>query len=142
MRTWHKDLLPYLPRQHLLAQWRECCAIAKNISLDGIPNHMLVNKISKYPEEHFDLYTYLVISEFVRRGYKCKTERYYQYRAHTPMEIELETSELFTGWHNKRLLRQNMANLQEKYDCGGVTESEWKVLLDGYKKLTGEDYAL
>lgn len=28
MRLWHKDLIHYLPRQQLIAQWRECCAIA------------------------------------------------------------------------------------------------------------------
>lgn len=29
MRLWHKDLIEVLPRQQLLGQWRECCAIAK-----------------------------------------------------------------------------------------------------------------
>lgn len=32
MRLWHKDLIPYLPRQQLIAQWRECCAIAGSIA--------------------------------------------------------------------------------------------------------------
>ena len=30
MRLWHKDLLPFLPRQQLLSQLRECVAIAKD----------------------------------------------------------------------------------------------------------------
>ena len=45
MRLWHKDLIPYLPRQQLLGQWRECCCIAKSIHDKGSPNHLLVNKI-------------------------------------------------------------------------------------------------
>ena len=45
MRLWHKDLIPALPRKQLLAQWRECCAIASNIAKKGTPNHILVNKV-------------------------------------------------------------------------------------------------
>ena len=32
MRLWHKDLIPLLPRQQLVGQWRECCLIAKQIA--------------------------------------------------------------------------------------------------------------
>lgn len=28
MRIWHKDLIPVLPREQLVAQWKECSAIA------------------------------------------------------------------------------------------------------------------
>ena len=56
MRLWHKDLLPYLPKQQLVSQWRECCCIAKNISVSGTPNHILVNRILEYPERHFVCY--------------------------------------------------------------------------------------
>lgn len=28
MRLWHIDLIPVLPREQLVAQWRECSAIA------------------------------------------------------------------------------------------------------------------
>lgn len=27
MRLWHESLIPYLPRQRLLGQHRECCAL-------------------------------------------------------------------------------------------------------------------
>ena len=35
--------------------------------------------------------------------------------------------DLFNGWHyrNDRYLVQCLYNLQEKYDCGGVTFDEW-----------------
>ena len=48
MRLWHKDLITVLPRQQLMAQWRECCCIIKNITEKGTPNHLLVNKIMNY----------------------------------------------------------------------------------------------
>ena len=57
MRLWHKDLIPRLPRQQLLGQWRECCLIAKQIDTKGTPNHVLVNRIMDYDPWHFWKYS-------------------------------------------------------------------------------------
>ena len=32
---------------------------------------------------------------------------------------------LFSSWHNHRYLKQCYYNLQEKFDCGGISEEEW-----------------
>ena len=74
MRLWHKSLIKVLPRQQLIAQWRECCAIAKNMSKSGTPNHILVNRILDYPLEHFITYTELVINELLKRNYKVSNK--------------------------------------------------------------------
>jgi len=50
LRLWSYQLLPYLPRQQLLSQWRECCCIAKSITEKGTPNHILVNKIKAHKD--------------------------------------------------------------------------------------------
>lgn len=107
MRLWHIDLLEVLPRQQLLSQWRECCCIARNISVNGTPNHLLVNKILDYDLSDFYSYSILVSNEMLR--------------------IE--------GWHNDRYFLQCFYNLQEKYDCGGMTELEWcKIEVKYYHK--------
>ena len=46
MRIWHKSLIPVLPREQLVAQWRELGAIAGNLNTKGTPNHILVNKVN------------------------------------------------------------------------------------------------
>ena len=56
MRIWHKSLIPALPREQLVAQWRELSAIAGNLSTKGTPNHILVNKVLDYPRDHFVSY--------------------------------------------------------------------------------------
>ena len=133
MRLWHKDLIPVLPRQQLLGQWRECCAIAKNINEKGTPNHLLVNKIMDYPIEHFFVYGVMVARELERRGYKVCAEKFintfpnYKYLFWQTVRI----SNMFCGWHNDRYFWQCFYNLQEKYDCGGITDEEWGVILDG-----------
>ena len=79
MRLWHKNLIPVLPRQHLLGQWRECCLIAKNIHDKGTPNHILVNKIMEYPIDHFFRYGIGIREEMTRRGYKCDVNKFKKY---------------------------------------------------------------
>lgn len=68
MRLWHKDLIPVLPRQQLLSQWREVCGIAANIAQKGSPDHILVNKIMNYPVDNFVIYTDMVIKEINSRN--------------------------------------------------------------------------
>lgn len=126
MRLWSKQLIPVLPRQQLLGQWRECCLIAKNIAEKGTPNHILVNRIMHYPLEHFKSYTILVEHEMRIRGYKCDFGKIGQWL--TGRIAVVDYDDLFYEWHNYRYLEQCYFNLQEKYDCGGITENEWKLI--------------
>lgn len=41
MRLWYYDLISVLPQKQLCAQWRECCAIARNIAVNGTPQSYL-----------------------------------------------------------------------------------------------------
>lgn len=126
MRLWHKDLIHILPRQQLLGQWRECCAIAKNIAEKGMPGNILVNRIMDYPIEHFTTYGWLVRSEMVKRKYKVDYLKFHKYLL---IHNRVNSEELFQGWHNERYLIQCLHNLQEKYDCGGISEKEWDIIL-------------
>ena len=127
MRLWHKDLLPVLPRQQLLSQWRECCCIARNISINGTPNHLLVNKVLDYPLEHLALYSSRVAEEMKHRGYSCNMALYSK---HLSLDSNgLSDDDLFEGWHDNRYLRQCLLNLEEKYDCGGISHEEWQKIL-------------
>lgn len=129
MRLWHKDLISVLPRQQLLSQWRECCCIAKNIAENGTPNHLLVNKIMNYPMSHFLRYTELIQIEMEHRGYKCDLAKFMQYfeifATESDLMIIVAKDKLFKDWHNHRYLRQCTFNLEEKYDCGGISKEEW-----------------
>ena len=138
MRLWHKDLIPVLPKQQLVAQWRECCCISRNIAVNGTPNHLLVNKILSYPMGHFWKYGFAVMEEMNRRGYKCdfsKFEKWFD----KPYALQVPTyNQLFKYWHDDRYLRQCYYNLQEKYDCGGIPIEEFdKVVCFIQKELKG-----
>ena len=125
MRLWHKSLIKALPREQLVAQWRELSAIAGNLNTKGTPNHILVNKVLDYSREHFISYAMYVREEMTRRGYRTMNSVWEKITSVAPDDwniIPLE--DLFPGWHNDRYLEQCYFNLEEKYDCGGVDE-EW-----------------
>ena len=139
MRLWHKDLVKLLPKRQLLGQWRECCLIAKNIAEIGTPNHILVNKIMDYPLEYFEGYTKLIYLEMQRRGYKPDENKFYQYFPEIKPQVIMYT-ELYQDWHNFRYLAQCYFNLQEKYDCGGISDDEWKPI-DDFMMNTCSNYS-
>ena len=66
MRLWHQALIPHLPRQQLLGQHRECCALRGN---GWGKKHATVNYVFRYPLEDLVAYHYHIISEMKRRGY-------------------------------------------------------------------------
>ena len=123
MRLWHKNLIPVLPRQQLLGQWRECCLIAKQIATLGKPNHILVNKIMNYPMGHFWAYGNAVADEMENRGYACDFQKFQKW--FNPNIMIPEMDEYFEDWHNDRYLIQCYYNLQEKFDCCSISELEW-----------------
>lgn len=138
MRLWHKDLIPVLPRQQLLGQWRECCLIAKSIAEKGTPNHLLVNKVMEYPIEHLYNYSMLMIrAEMEKRGFECNYEKFFHWYTKCIESTGypgIKLADTYKEWHNDRYLTQCYYNLQEKYDCGGISEDEWQKIEDFYRK--------
>lgn len=131
MRLWHKDLIPVLPRQQLIGQWRECCAIAKAIAENGTPNHILINKIIDYPIDHFYTYCKLIELEMLNRNYKI-TSNSIQKIFRKPWDY---INNIFPNWHNDRYLQQCLRNLQEKYDCGAIPDEEWNLIIKKYPSM-------
>lgn len=147
MRLWHKDLICVLPKKQLVSQWRECCCIAKNIAMNNTPNHILVNKIMDYPLAHFYYYSSMVIEEMWRRGYSVSKEAYTNFinnfqkmqeegkleKGFLELYFKLNDSDIFYNWHNERYLKQCFYNLQEKFDCNGITLAEYQLILSKVK---------
>lgn len=93
MRLWHQSLISKLPRQQLLGQHRECCALRGK---GWGRKHSVVNYVFKHDPERLVAYHYLIIDEMQRRGYK--PDRQWQnanYRGQT-----IGTQE---NWCNKEL---------------------------------------
>ena len=141
MRLWHKDLICVLPQKQLVAQWRELCCIAKNLATNGTPNHLLVNKILEYQVKHFIMYCNAVTMEMWKRGINVREDAYLRLCENIKEAEDKGTfgimfcNNLYEYWHDERYLKQCLFNLQEKYDCGGIPEKEWKVIEGRFGKL-------
>ena len=66
MRLWHEALLPYLPRQQLLGQHRECAALRGR---GWGRRHSVVTYVFEHPKEWLWAYHIRVMEEMKRRGY-------------------------------------------------------------------------
>lgn len=66
MRLWHQDLIPLLPRQQLLGQHREICALRGN---SWGKKHATVNYVFTHQPEYLVAYHKLVMDEMHKRGY-------------------------------------------------------------------------
>ena len=66
MRLWHENILPSIPRQQLLGQHRECCALRGN---GWGKSHSVVNYVFQYSRERLWFYHLQVMLEMQRRGY-------------------------------------------------------------------------
>ena len=136
MRLWHRDLIKVLPREQLVAQWRELSAIAGNLNTKGTPNHILVNKVLNYSFNHFISYAYYVRAEMTRRGYRTMDSVWNKIIAVVDGDYNiLPIEELFPGWHGDRYLEQCYFNLEEKYDCGGISEEAFKKIYEVYTDI-------
>ena len=127
MRLWHKDLISVLPREQLVAQWRECSAIAGGIQKNGTPNHILVNYVVDNLNS-FVAYSYMVRQEMSKRGYRTMENVWTKIVSIVDTNIwkDLKIEDIFKKEHNSRYLLQCVYNLQEKYDRGGIAENDWQ----------------
>jgi uncharacterized protein (TIGR02328 family) len=66
MRLWHQELIPHLPRQQLLGQHRECCALR---GAGWGRKHSVVNYVFKYSPSLLVAYHKLIMNEMKNRGY-------------------------------------------------------------------------
>ena len=73
MRLWHQSLIPYLDRQRLLGQHRECAALRGRGW--GRP-HSVVNYVFTHKPDCLVAYHYLIMDEMKKRGYNPDTRWY------------------------------------------------------------------
>lgn len=142
MRLWHRDLIPYLPKQQLLGQWRELCCIGGLLAVDHTPNHILVNPVTDYPPEHFEAFCNLVIKEMNNHNLDINNtvlrklqDNVRAWRLYLNQELPFDYvdrdwnidlgEDIYFDWHNNRYLKQCYYNLEEKYDRGGIPDDEW-----------------
>jgi len=132
MRLWHKDFISVLPREQLVAQWRELSAIAGSIQKKGTPNHILVNFILHYNYDHFISYVAEVREEMTRRGYRTMDSVWNKIVSLKPDWERLPYNEIYKEKMNKVYFSICYHNLYEKILCGGIKKPDSSAIISKY----------
>ena len=135
MRLWHQDLIPLLPRQQLLGQHRECCALRGN---GWGKKHSTVDYVFEYAPPYLALYHALIINEMTKRGYSVnKAWHNWRYRGKICFawsKLDLNMSSIIHRSlayptiypeHNREYLIECIDNLRNK----GVDVSKMELLV-------------
>lgn len=120
MRLWHTKLISALPREQLVAQWRELSAIAGSIQKKRTPNHILVNFVLDYDYDHFISYAALVRMEMTSRDYKTMNKVWDKIVSLKPNWKFLPLDKIYPEKMDNTYLTICYYNLLEKYLCGGI----------------------
>lgn len=116
MRLWHEKLIPLLPRQQLLGQHRECCALRGN---GWNRPHQTVNYVFSYSPYKLFQYHQLIMIEMQKRGYqpdlswlkptyRGKVAPAYDILTPTPLTTPIYPE------HNPQYLSECLVNLKTK----------------------------
>ena len=116
MRLWHQDLIAKLPRQQLLGQHRECCALRGKGW--GRP-HATVNYVFGHSPYLLYLYHEKIMKEMESRGYQPAADWHNPHYLGTscPAYDYLEPLSIqhpLYPEHNQAYLEECLANLAEK----------------------------
>lgn len=117
MRLWHESLIPLLPRNQLLGQHRECCALRGK---GWGKKHATVNYVFAYSPFFLYKYHLLVMNEMTLRGYRVSKEWLDKnYRGkhlvpYTDLE-EKKTENPIYSEHNESYFKECIRNLEEKH---------------------------
>lgn len=134
MRLWHKDFISVLPREQLIAQWRELSAIAGAIQKNGTPNHILVNFVLNYNYDHFISYAAEVREEMTRRGYRTMNSVWDKITSLKPDWKQLPHNEIYKEKMDDDYLEICLYNLWEKYLCNGIKEANIQNIIELFNR--------
>lgn len=130
MRLWHTRLIRVLCKNQLSGQWRELNSIYKLQN-----RHILINFVYDYPKSELYDYSIIVLSEMKKRNYRINLTNMCNYFQIFDEIIKEDIENYDKGIYkcdpykekmNERYFKQCYYNLQEKYDCGGISEEEWE----------------
>ena len=71
MRLWHEQIIHLLPKNQLLGQHRECCALRGN---GWNKKHKTVDYVFTYSPYNLFIYHSKIMDEMEKRGYRVSRE--------------------------------------------------------------------
>ena len=116
MRLWHEQIIHLLPKNQLLGQHRECCALRGN---GWNKKHKTVDYVFTYSPYNLFIYHSKIMDEMEKRGYRVSREwRDKNYRgqkaeSYSNLEETNISSPIYKE-HNDKYLQECIENLAGK----------------------------
>ena len=116
MRLWHEQIIHLLPKNQLLGQHRECCALRGN---GWNKKHKTVDYVFKYSPYNLFIYHSKIMDEMEKREYRVSTEwrdknyRGQKAKSYSNLE-EINISSPIYKEHNDEYLLECIENLAGK----------------------------
>ena len=142
MRLWHKDLIPYLPNQQLLGQWKEIFMVKGCLEKKGATNHFIVSYCDDANPLDIVSYGLLVKKEMNERGFNTDNKKWIKFIEYFMPDVLiseplvfLAQRNIFKREHNEEYLRICYRNLREKFIRGRIDQDDWDRFQSGYTYL-------
>ena len=116
MRLWHEQIIHLLPKNQLLGQHRECCALRGN---GWNKKHKTVDYVFAYSPYNLFIYHSKIMDEMEKRGYRVSREwrdknyRGQKAKSYSNLE-EINISSPIHKEHNSEYLAECIENLATK----------------------------
>ena len=116
MRLWHEQIIHLLPKNQLLGQHRECCALRGN---GWNKKHKTVDYVFTYSPYNLFIYHSKIMDEMEKRGYRVSTEwrdknyRGQKAKSYSNLEETKISSPIYKE-HNEEYLSECIENLAGK----------------------------
>ena len=116
MRLWHEQIINLLPKNQLLGQHRECCALRGN---GWNKKHKTVDYVFTYSPYNLFIYHSKIMDEMEKRGYRVSIEwrdkNYRGQKAESYSNLEeINISTPIYKEHNDEYLQECIENLATK----------------------------
>ena len=116
MRLWHEQIIHLLPKNQLLGQHRECCALRGN---GWNKKHKTVDYVFTYSAYNLFIYHSKIMDEMEKRGYRVSAEwrdkNYRGQKAESYSNLEeINISTPIYKEHNDEYLAECIENLAGK----------------------------
>lgn len=127
MRLWHEKIISLLPRQQLLGQHRECCALRGN---GWGKKHSTVQYVFNYSPYKLYQYHLLVMEEMISRGYVPNDlwkDSLYRGKTCEPYKNikKVKKTKPIYPEHNKKYLYECLENLEKKKISLNIKDIKW-----------------
>lgn len=123
---WHYKLIPILPTKLLKKQWKDCMAIAENISRKGFPCCSNCNKVSRYPIQQFRDYCNMILLELNNRKIRLPISQIQLMDSLIGFEVDTLNihRDIFNKWHTDEYMRICGINIAELYYSSKLISEE------------------